>query len=47
MSHMNENTVLNIKNKSHAVTAEIAVADGKATGAIIAQGGRFGGWCPI
>ena len=45
MSHMNENTVLNIKNKSHAVTAEIIVPDGKATGAVIAQGGRFGGWC--
>ena len=44
MSHMNENTVLNIKNKSHAVTAEIIVADGKATGAVVAQGGRFGGW---
>jgi arylsulfatase A-like enzyme len=45
MGHMNENTVLNIKNKSHAVTAEIMIADGKATGAIVAQGGRFGGWC--
>jgi arylsulfatase A-like enzyme len=45
MSHMNENTVLNIKNKSHAVSAEITMPDGKATGAIIAQGGRFGGWC--
>ena len=44
MSHMNENTVLNIKNKSHAVTAEIMVPDAKASGAIIVQGGRFGGW---
>ncbi|SDR64112.1 arylsulfatase [Rhizobiales bacterium GAS113] len=45
MSHMNENTVLNIKNKSHAVTAEITVRDNKASGAVIVQGGRFGGWC--
>ncbi|HEY2529708.1 MAG TPA: hypothetical protein VGJ20_17475 [Xanthobacteraceae bacterium] len=41
---MNENTVLDIKNRSHAVTAEITVPDVKASGAIIAQGGRFGGW---
>jgi hypothetical protein len=45
MGHINENTVLNVKNKSHAVTAEITVSDNKATGAIVAQGGRFGGWC--
>ncbi len=45
MGHINENTVLNVKNKSHAVTAEITVPDDKATGAIVAQGGRFGGWC--
>ncbi len=45
MSHLNENTVLNIKNKSHSVTAEFTVPDSKATGAIIVQGGRFGGWC--
>jgi arylsulfatase A-like enzyme len=44
MSHMNENTVLNIKNKSHVVTADIIVSDAKANGAIIVQGGRFGGW---
>jgi arylsulfatase A-like enzyme len=45
MTHMNENTVLNIKNKSHALTARFTVPDGKADGAIIVQGGRFGGWC--
>jgi arylsulfatase len=27
------------------VTAEITVPDAKASGAIIAQGSRFGGWC--
>jgi arylsulfatase len=45
MTHMHENTVLDIKNRSHAVTAEITVPDAKASGVIIAQGGRFGGWC--
>jgi arylsulfatase len=44
MSHLNENTVLDIKNRSHAVTAEITVPDARASGAIIAQGGRSGGW---
>ena len=36
--------VLNIKNKSHAVTAEVVVPDGGAEGVIIAQGGAFAGW---
>jgi arylsulfatase len=36
--------VLNLKNKSHAVTAEIMVPDGGASGVLIAQGGEFGGW---
>jgi arylsulfatase len=44
MSHMNENTVLNIKNKSHVVTAQFTVPNATASGAIIVQGGRFGGW---
>jgi arylsulfatase A-like enzyme len=39
-----ENTVLNIKNKSHAVTAEIDVPAEGAKGVIIAQGGAFAGW---
>jgi hypothetical protein len=41
MSHLNESTVLDIKNESYAVTCEITVPDAKASGAIIAQGGRF------
>ncbi|HEY6621692.1 MAG TPA: arylsulfatase [Steroidobacteraceae bacterium] len=45
MSHMNENTVLNVKNKSYVVTAQFTVPDDKASGAIIVQGGRFAGWC--
>jgi arylsulfatase len=36
--------VVNVKNKSHAVTAELVVPEGGAQGVIIAQGGRFGGW---
>jgi arylsulfatase A-like enzyme len=44
MGRLTENTVLNIKNKSHAVTAEVIVSDGAASGVIIAQGGAFGGW---
>jgi arylsulfatase len=44
MTHLNENTVLDIKNKSYTVTAEITVPHARASGAVIAQGGRFGGW---
>ena len=36
--------MINIKNKSHAVTAEVVVPDGGAEGVIIAQGGAFAGW---
>jgi arylsulfatase A-like enzyme len=44
MGRLSENSVLNMKNKSHAVTAEIVVPDGGARGVIIAQGGEFAGW---
>ena len=44
MGRLTENTVINTKNKSHSVTAEIDVPDGGAQGVIIAQGGAFGGW---
>jgi arylsulfatase len=44
MSRLTENTVLNIKNKSHSVTAQIEVPKGGAEGVIVAQGGAFGGW---
>jgi hypothetical protein len=36
--------VLNIKNKSHSVTAAIEVPASGAEGVIIAQGGNIGGW---
>ena len=44
MGRLSENSVLNIKNKSHAVTAEITVPAAGAEGVIIAQGGNIGGW---
>jgi arylsulfatase A-like enzyme len=44
MGRLTESSLLNIKNKSHAVTAEIVVPDGGANGVIVAQGGAFGGW---
>ncbi|MET0930073.1 MAG: arylsulfatase [Aeromicrobium sp.] len=44
MVRLTEESVLNVKNRSHAVTAEIAVPDPGADGVIIAQGGQAGGW---
>ena len=36
--------VLNLKNKSHSVTADIVVPDDGAAGVIVTQGGSVGGW---
>ena len=44
MGRLTENVVINVKNKSHAVTAEVTIPDGGADGVIIAQGGAFAGW---
>jgi arylsulfatase A-like enzyme len=44
MGRLSENSVVNIKNKSFSVTAELDVTERGAEGVIIAQGGRFGGW---
>ena len=44
MTGMTENVFLNIKNKSKTITAEVEVPESGANGAIIVQGGRFGGW---
>ena len=44
MGRLSENSVVSIKNKSFAVTAEIDVPPAGASGVIVAQGGRFGGW---
>jgi hypothetical protein len=45
MTGMTENVFLNIKNKSKIITAEVEVPEkGDASGIVIVQGGRFGGW---
>jgi arylsulfatase A-like enzyme len=44
MRRLQENTVINTKNKSHSVTAEIEVPTSGAKGVIVAQGGNMGGW---
>jgi arylsulfatase len=44
MTGMTENVFLNIKNKSKTITAEVEVPASGANGAILVQGGRFGGW---
>ena len=44
MGRLSENSVLNMKNKSFSVTANVTVPEEGADGVIIAQGGRFGGW---
>jgi arylsulfatase A-like enzyme len=44
MRRLTENSIVVLKNKSHAVTAEIAVPEGSAEGVVVSQGGAFGGW---
>ena len=44
MTHLMENTVLNVKNRSHVISAKLVVPDGGADGVLAAQGGRFAGW---
>ena len=44
MGRLSENCVLNLKNKSHSVTAEIVVPKKGAEGVIISQGANIGGW---
>jgi arylsulfatase len=44
MKRVSEASVLAIKNKSYAVTAQVVVPDGPLNGTIVAQGGKFGGW---
>jgi arylsulfatase A-like enzyme len=41
---VSESCVLNIKNKSHQVTANVVVPEGGAAGVIVTQGGQVGGW---
>jgi len=44
MDGMLENTFMNVKNRSKTITAEVDIPKGGAKGAILSQGGRFGGW---
>ncbi|MFB9903904.1 arylsulfatase [Allokutzneria oryzae] len=44
MGRLNEHSVVNLKNKSHAITAEVVVPGPVANGVIVAQGGITGGW---
>jgi arylsulfatase len=44
MKGMSENVFLNVKNRSLTITADVESPPGGASGVIIAQGGRFGGW---
>jgi arylsulfatase A-like enzyme len=44
MGHLLENCVVNLKNKSHSVTAEIVVPEKGADGVIVSQGANIGGW---
>jgi hypothetical protein len=44
MKGIAENAFINVKGRPHSVTAEIEVPVGGASGVIIAQAGRFGGW---
>jgi arylsulfatase A-like enzyme len=44
MGRLSENSVLNLKNKSHSITAEIVVPATGAEGVIVCQGGSIGGW---
>jgi arylsulfatase A-like enzyme len=44
MGRLSENSTVVLKNRSHAVTADVVVTDGQARGVIVSQGGAFGGW---
>jgi arylsulfatase A-like enzyme len=45
MGGLNENGIVNVKNKSHSVTAQLRIPEGMtANGAIFSQGGIAGGW---
>lgn len=44
MRRFTEETTPNVKNRSHTITADVEIPGAGATGVIVAQGGRFGGW---
>ena len=44
MGRLTEGSIINYKNKSHAVTAEVVVPPSGAEGVLLALGGLIGGW---
>jgi len=44
MLGMSENVFINVKNRSHTITAEVDIPKTGAKGVLLAQAGRFGGW---
>jgi arylsulfatase A-like enzyme len=44
MGGLNENCVLNVKNRSHSITAQVTIPAGGANGVLVNQGGITGGW---
>ncbi len=44
MTGMTENVFINIKNRSHTITAEVEIPEQGADGVMLCQAGRFGGW---
>jgi arylsulfatase len=44
MTGITESAFINLKNRSHVITAEVEIPQGGANGVVAVQGGRFGGW---
>jgi arylsulfatase A-like enzyme len=44
MARISEASILDVKNKSFQVTAQLVIPEGGARGTIVAQGGSYGGW---
>jgi len=44
MTGIMENAFLNVKNRSHSITAEVEIPEGGGEGVLLCQGGRFAGW---
>ena len=44
MTRIMENAFINVKSRSHSITAEVEVPEGGGEGVIICQGGKFAGW---
>ena len=44
MTRIMENAFINVKNRSHSITAEVEIPEGGGDGVLICQGGNFAGW---